>query len=366
MNFIIIMEMIKIRYVATHPRTVRGASVHQPKIEKVKKQMSRQRDNLDLRDLRRDVKISRASHLNYDLDQERKKVEAAYLIPEVDYFVETSDIKKMMFRIKLWLDSGYPVHIVGPTGCGKSSLAMYAAKKYGRPVVWINGDDSITTTDLVGGYSQVETETLRDKYVHNVFKSRDILKADWVDNPLTLACKYGYTLIYNEFSRTKPAANNVLLSVFEEGILELPTKFGEERYVKVHPEFKAILTSNPIEYAGVYRPQDALLDRMVGIYMGYYSFDVELEIVKRHTGGSIEETTKVVSLVRSLREKIPDAQKPGTRACIMIAQGLKNLNGHGEIGLDDLCTDVLGTKTSNLAELENMRRLVGEFFAELS
>ena len=195
------MEMIKIRYVATHPRTVRGASVHQPKIEKVKKQMSRQRDNLDLRDLRRDVKISRASNLNYDLDQERKKVEAAYLIPEVDYFVETSEIKKMMFRIKLWLDSGYPVHIVGPTGCGKSSLAMYAAKKYGRPVVWINGDDSITTTDLVGGYSQVETETLRDKYVHNVFKSRDILKADWVDNPLTLACKYGYTLIYNELDR---------------------------------------------------------------------------------------------------------------------------------------------------------------------
>ncbi len=362
----IMLEMIQIRYVATHPRTVRGASVHQPMSEKTMEQRSRRRDDLDLHDLRRDVRVSRASNLNNEVDLERKKVEAAYLIPDVDNFVDASEIKKIMRRIKLWLESGYPVHLVGPTGCGKSSLAMYVAKKIGRPVVWINGDESITTTDLVGGYSQVETETLRDKYVHNVFKSRDILKADWVDNPLTLASKYGYTLIYNEFSRTKPAANNVLLSVFEEGILELPTKFGEERYVKVHPEFKAILTSNPIEYAGVYRPQDALLDRMVGIYMGYYNFDVELQIVKKHTGVSLEDATRIVSLIRSIREKLPDAQKPGTRACIMIAQGLSNLNGHGEIRLEDLCTDILGTKTSTPAELENMRRLVEESFAELS
>jgi len=357
--------MIQIRYVATHPRTVRGASVHQPMSEKIMER-NRRRDDLDIQDLHRDVNVSRASNLNYEVDQERKKVEAAYLIPEVDNFVEASEIKTIMRRITLWLESGYPVHLVGPTGCGKSSLAMYVAKKIGRPVVWINGDESITTTDLVGGYSQVETETLRDKYVHNVFKSRDILKADWVDNPLTLACKYGYTLIYNEFSRTKPTANNVLLSVFEEGILELPTKFGEERYVKVHPEFKAILTSNPIEYAGVYRPQDALLDRMVGIYMEYYNFDVELQIVKKHTGASLKEATRVVTLVRSLRDKIPDGQKPGTRTCIMIAQGLKNMNGHGDISLEDLCIDVLGTKTSTQAELENMRRLVGEYFAELS
>jgi len=334
--------------------------------EKIMERGDRRRAEADLHDAQRKIKASRASNLNYEGDLERKTVEAAYLVPEVDNFVEASEIKKIMLRIKLWLESGYPVHLVGPTGCGKSSLAMYVAKKMSRPVVWINGDESITTTDLVGGYSQVETETLRDKYVHNVFKSRDILKADWVDNPLTLACKYGYTLIYNEFSRTKPAANNVLLSVFEEGILELPTKFGEERYVKVHPEFKAILTSNPIEYAGVYRPQDALLDRMVGIYMRYYNFDLEIQIVKKHTGASLEDATRIVALVRSVRDRLPDTQKPGTRACIMIAQGLRTLNGHGDISLEDLCTDVLGSKTSTPAELESMRRLVEESFAELS
>ena len=47
----------------------------------------------------------------------------------------------------------------------------------------------------------MEVSSMRDKYIHNVFKDKDVLKAEWVDNPLTLACKYGYTLIYNEFRR---------------------------------------------------------------------------------------------------------------------------------------------------------------------
>jgi len=75
--------------------------------EKIMERRNRRRDDLDIQDLRRDVKVSRASNLNYEVDQERKKVEAAYLIPEVDNFVEASEIKKIMRRITLWLESGH-------------------------------------------------------------------------------------------------------------------------------------------------------------------------------------------------------------------------------------------------------------------
>jgi MoxR-like ATPase len=208
-----------------------------------------------------------------------------------------------------------------------------------------------------------------------VFKTTDVMKADWIDNPLAIACKYGYTLVYNEFSRTKPSANNALLSVFEEGILELPTKFGEERYIKVHPNFNAILTSNSIEYAGVHRPQDALLDRMVCIYMDYYTMETEIKIVQAHTGLpedeatkivqshtglSEEEAAKIVNVVRVIRDKLPDAQKPGTRACIMIGKAIAALNESNTINIEQLYFDVMSAKTSSTLDMLEKQNLVRE------
>ncbi|MDI6903291.1 MAG: gas vesicle protein GvpN [Methanocellales archaeon] len=398
------------RYVEAHPRKVRGAAVHDTMDEKIMEEERIRREFGDVppevidailgkKYVTIDGRIVRgyqihkpmaieglehkvrgkAWHKEKDIkDYERAKkrfmeerpelvrevIEATYLVPKVENFVETPGVKEIEDRVKLWLKVGYPVHIIGPTGCGKTTIAMHVAEELGRPTVWINGDEQVTTTDLIGGYSQIEAESLRDRYIHNVFKSKDILKADWVDNPLTLACKYGYTLVYNEFSRTKPEANNILLSVLEEGILELPTKFGEERYVAVHPDFNAIFTSNSIEYAGVHRAQDALLDRMIGIYMDFYDFKTEVEVVKAHTGISTEEAKKIVKVVRALRDKLPDVQKPGTRACIMIGLGLKAFDGYTKKDFEQLCVDIVTTKTKSPADLAEKMKLIKEVTKE--
>ena len=73
----------------------------------------------------------------------------------------------------------------------------------------------------------------------------------WVDNRLTVACKCGFTLIYDEFIRSRPEANNILLSVLQERIMDLPAERGTEGpYLKVHPHFTAIFTSNPRNMQG--------------------------------------------------------------------------------------------------------------------
>jgi gas vesicle protein GvpN len=330
------------KYIPRHKRIVRGKQIHDTMEEK-------------LSGLEQETNFEELSI---------EHIEAEFLVPTIENFVETDEVRKLKDRVKLWIKAGYPPHIVGPTGCGKTTLAMQVAKEMKRPVVWINGDEQMTTTDLIGGYSEMEAESVRDRFIHNVLLAKDKTKYTWVDNPLTLACKYGYTLVYNEFSRAKPEANNVLLAVLEEHILELPTFFGEERYVKVHPDFNVIFTSNSIEYAGVHRPQDALLDRMVDIYMDYYDLDTEVKIVQAHTGMPLPEAKKVVKVVRTIREKMPVPHKPGTRAAIMIAQGLKAMDGYSKEDLVQIYMDVLATKIGDPKELLKKSDLIREILAE--
>jgi gas vesicle protein GvpN len=313
------------KYNPTHPRVVRGKRVHET---------SEERQN-------------KISETIMPIEISISEIETEFLTPTIEAFVETEQVKKIKNRIRLWLKASCHPHIVGPTGCGKTTIAMQVAKELGRPTVWINGDDQMTTSDLIGGYSEMETESLVDKYIHNVLLTKDKTKCKWVDNPLTLACKYGYTLVYNEFSRSKPEANNVLLSVLEEHVLELPTMFGEERYIKVHPEFKVIFTSNSTEYAGVHRPQDALLDRMIDLHMDYYDFDTEVKIVRAHSKISPLEAKNIVRIVRTLREKLPNPHKPGTRTEIMISKGLKAMGNYTNEEFEQICLDVLATKIGN-------------------
>lgn len=336
------------KYTAVHKRNVMGQQIHETLGDKKKKaeKMEKELHQIDpsLSKIRKEI--------------EREKVESEYLVPEVKNWVETDSVRSIKEKVKTWLSLRYPVHIIGPTGCGKTLLALQVARESGRPVVWINGDESITTSDLIGGYSQVEISSIRDKYIHNVFKDKDILKAEWIDNPLTLACKYGYTLVYNELSRSKAAANNILLSVFSEGILELPTQFGEERYVKVHPDFRAIFTSNSIEYTGVHRPQDALLDRMVGIYMDYYDRGTETKIIAAQSKIDEKHALLITDMLRSLREKSQAETCVGTRAGVMVGHVLHLTNNFNKPLIKELLADVMTSKTKNLEHFREQKKII--------
>lgn len=265
-------------------------------------------------------------------------------------FVETDEIESIQNRVRGWLDVPRPVHVVGPTGCGKTALALSVAAARDQPVVWINGDELLDTGSLVGERSGKAQYKERDNYVRGVMKKKSIIKDRWVDNPLSVAVQNGATLVYNEFSRSKPAAHNVLLSVFEEGVLDRPGQRGEDRVVEVDPEFRAIFTSNSTEYAGVHRPQDALLDRFIGVHLDYYNRETETEIVSSRVDLDDEEVAWVVETVRELRDRLD--LHVGTRAAVMVAEGL---TAFGEDEMVEICVDVLGSKAESFEEVEEIR-----------
>ena len=121
------------------------------------------------------------------------------------------------------------------------------------------GDDEFGSSDLVGSQAGFRHRRVVDNFIASVRKTEDDVTPRWVDNRLTIAAREGMTLVYDEFTRSRPEANNALLSVLEERVLVLPSRRGSGTdFLRVHPDFVAIFTSNPAEYAGVHQAQDAL------------------------------------------------------------------------------------------------------------
>ncbi|MEW6731760.1 MAG: gas vesicle protein GvpN [Acidobacteriota bacterium] len=240
-----------------------------------------------------------------------------------DEFVSTSYVKDLTDRALSYLQAGYSVHFAGPAGVGKTTLAFHVGTKLGRPVTLIHGDDEFGSSDLVGkdvGYRKYKTI---DNFIHSVLKTEEEMRSLWMDNRLTMACQKGYTLIYDEFNRSRPEANNPLLSVLSERILNLPKlRRSGNGYLAVHPEFRAIFTSNPEEYAGVHSTQDALLDRVITIKVGHYDRDTEVQITMSKSGIAKRDADTIVDIVRELRGIGTNNHRPTIRACIAIARVL--------------------------------------------
>ncbi|MBI5114949.1 gas vesicle protein GvpN [Candidatus Poribacteria bacterium] len=276
----------------------------------------------------------------------RIQVEGDGIMPEPsDEFVMTPRLEELTERALTYLEVGYPVHFAGPAGTGKTTIAFHVASKLGRPVILIHGDDEFGGSDLVGKDAGYRKSRLVDNFIHSVLKTEEEMRTLWVDNRLTTACQHGYTLVYDEFNRTRPEANNALLSILSEKMLNLPKlRTSGEGYMEVHPNFRAIFTSNPEEYAGTHKTQDALMDRLITIRLGHYDRETEIAVTMAKSGISKKDAEIIVDIVRELRGVGVNNNRPTIRACIVIAKVLAHRGIRARAGnpvFRRICQDVL-------------------------
>lgn len=285
--------------------------------------------------------------------KEKVKKDARALIQDD----ETKDILKRSLQ---YLKAGYSVHFTGPSGAGKTSLALALAKKRKRPIMLMHGNHELNNKDLIGDFTGYTSKKVVDQYVRSVYKKDESVSEMWKDGRLLEAVKNGYTLVYDEFTRSRPTTNNIFLSILEEGVLPLYGSKLTEPFVRVHPDFAVIFTSNPAEYAGVYDTQDALLDRLITMFIDYKDVERETRIVTEKTDVEESEARAITTLVTNLRESCSNDKKngPSLRASIMIAK----LASEQDIPIDgedtdfqSLCIDILCHPISRCLDAEDSK-----------
>ena len=239
-----------------------------------------------------------------------------------DNYVLTKYTTNLTNRAILYLNNGFPVHLKGSAGVGKTSLAFHIAETIGKPVLFICGSEEINDENLIGGYVGTKKFILEDNFISTVYKKREIAEKAWNDGRLLTACKEGYTVIYDEFTRTPPEINNVLLSMLEEKIVDIPYIYYSE-YLNIHPDFKMIFTSNPDEYTGVYKSPNALLDRMITIDMNSLDKETEKQVIIAKAGISSEEAQKIMELSGYIKKESGSNTYSSIRSSIMLAKIIK-------------------------------------------
>lgn len=186
--------------------------------------------------------------------------------------------------------------LVGPAGCGKTSLVCELAAILNQPLKRTNMNGEYRVSDFVG--EKVLTQDAEGSTV-----------VTWKDGILTEAARKGWWLLVDELDAAPARIMMRLQSVLEPGHpLILAENNGE--VVRIHPNFRLIATANTLGrgddsgmYAGTNVLNEATLDRFgIVLEVSYLTPAKETAVLVSKTGLPKEVAAKMVEIAGKVRD----------------------------------------------------------------
>jgi len=217
-------------------------------------------------------------------------------------FFETKDEVSIFEACYL---NNLPLLIKGPTGCGKSHLVEYMAKKMNRPLVKVSCNEDTNAADLLGRF---------------IIKGGDTI---WQDGPMVRAIRENAILYVDEMAE---AREDVMVAIHPL------TDFRREVYLdktnevlRATKEFMFVASFNPGYQSSLREMKPSTKQRFVVLSMDYLPSEKEKELLMKATGVDESVAKKISSLAKKIRdsESFTVRETVSTRLLIHAAKLIK-------------------------------------------
>lgn len=230
--------------------------------------------------------------------------------------VLTEPLQLIVRRACASLAAGYPVHLGGPAGAGKTTLAYQIAREYAtehnRSFVLLRGADVTARSDKL-------QKALRD----------------------------GQLVVFDDLMRVQPAQPELLMHLVVER--RMPRTTGD--FTPVHKDFQALFAGTPEAFVGA---NSVFPDVLITIPLAEPDRETATQIIRARSGLALEDALVIVDIILEMRRTdfLPEP-RPNLHACVKIARLLYNaacesgappLRGQAHLDNDwfvNVCRDVL-------------------------